>query len=221
MPIYATEDAARTLNDELDKVEALGIRVVSEEEAATLPTDVLRLVFRDFDFGAIAGAFAGFGVSLRDLDAVAVAVFDHGAAPVGISDRQFRFDYLDRRLRETDRLSAFAYLSTDIPPIMSRLQAVADSAGNVDCPLVIMDTAPAAVLGATFDPKAGARRRKMIVNIGNFHTLAFRLGEAGDGRRIGHRGRIRAPHRRDRPSQAGVASARARGRLAPARRCIQ
>lgn len=178
-PIYATEDAARTLNDELDKVRASGIHVLSEEEAAQLPASVLRVQFRDFDLDAIARAFGEFGVSLADLAAIAVAVFDHGAAPPGVSDRQFRFDYLDRRIRETNRLSAFAYLSPEIPPIMSRLQAVADSARGLDCPLVVMDTAPAAVLGATFDPVVGSRTRKLIANIGNFHTLAFRLGENG------------------------------------------
>ena len=178
-PIYATPDAARTLNDELEKVEAAGIRVISEDETARLPGNVVRLEFRDFDVAGIARAFAGFGISLDDLDAVAVAVFDHGAAPAGISDRKFRFDYLDRRIKERNNLSAFAYLSTDIPPILSRLQAVANSAGNLDCPLVVMDTAPAAVLGATFDPATRRQERRLIVNVGNFHTLAFRLGEGG------------------------------------------
>ncbi len=184
LPIYATEDAARTLNDELDKVRQVGITILSDDEARNLPANIQRLEFRDFDFEAIARAFGEFGVSLGDLAAVAVAVFDHGAAPPGVSDRQFRFDYLDRRIREADRLSAFAYASPQIPPIMSRLQAVADSVGHLDCPLVVMDTAPAAVLGAIFDPAAGSGRGRMIVNIGNFHTLAFRLGDGATGSSI-------------------------------------
>jgi uncharacterized protein (DUF1786 family) len=39
-----------------------------------------------------------------------------------------------------------------------------------------MDTAPAAVLGATFDPVVANTAQKIITNVGNFHTLAFRLG---------------------------------------------
>ena len=179
IPTYATEDAARTLDDELGKVEALGIRIISADEAAGLPSSVLRVEFRDFDFDTITQAFAAFGVSLSRLDAVAVAVFDHGAAPPGVSDRQFRFDYLDQRIRAKNSLSAFAYPAAEVPPILSRLRAVARSAGSVDAPLVIMDTAPAAVLGATFDPAAAAQSRKLIVNVGNFHTLAFRLGDGG------------------------------------------
>src|SRR5512138_125733 len=86
LPVYATEDAARTLNDELDKVRAAGVTLLSEEGAIALPAGVQRIEFRDFDFRAIQTAFGGFGVRLDDLDAVAVAAFDHGAAPAGVSD---------------------------------------------------------------------------------------------------------------------------------------
>jgi uncharacterized protein (DUF1786 family) len=123
-----------------------------------------------------------------------VAVFDHGNAPAGVSDRQFRFDYLDKRIRARNSLSAFAYLSDDIPEIMTRLQSVADSAGELSCPLIVMDTAPAAILGAGFDPIVSKRRQKIICNIGNFHTLAFRLGERGiEGVFEHHTGEIDLP----------------------------
>jgi uncharacterized protein (DUF1786 family) len=179
LPVYATPQAARSFNDELEAVAEMGIQVIGEEEAARLSEDVLRVELRDFDFKAIAEALSRFGVSLVDLAAVAVAVFDHGNSPPGYSDRQFRFDYLDQRIRLENRLSAFAYRSEDVPAIMTRLQAVVQSAREVDVPLVVMDTAPAAVLGATFDPKVSARQRVLIANVGNFHTLAFRLGTAG------------------------------------------
>jgi len=179
LPVYATPDAAKTLNDELDKVRESGVEIVSEDEAAALPDSVQRIEFRDFNLPAIQEALAPFGVDLSDLDAIAVAVFDHGDAPPGVSDRQFRFDYLDERIRDRNTLAAFAYLADDIPPIMTRLQAVADSAGDLPCPLIVMDTAPAAVLGASFDSAVSQRKNKIITNIGNFHTLAFRMGEDG------------------------------------------
>lgn len=179
IPVYMTPSAATTLNDELEKVEALGIKIISEDETNGLSSAVHRLELRDFDFPAISKTFEDYGVSLNDLAAIAVAVFDHGNAPAGVSDRQFRFDYLDERIRTKNSLSAFAYLSNDIPRIMTRLGSVADSAGELPCPLVVMDTAPAAVLGADFDPVVAARKQKIICNVGNFHTLAFRLGEKG------------------------------------------
>lgn len=194
LPVYATQEAALTLDDELTKVSALGVHILSDDEAARLKSDVIRIEFRDFDFGAISDVFAAFGVPLSDLDAVAVAVFDHGAAPPGTSDRQFRFDYLDRRIRQHNSLVAFAYLAADVPPIMSRLRAVAESGSQLDLPLVVMDTAPAAVLGATFDLVVGRQRRQLIANVGNFHTLAFRLGpDSIEGLFEHHTGEIDLP----------------------------
>ncbi len=179
LPIFATPEAARSFNDDLEAVASMGITVVSDDEALRLPESVLRLELRDFDFLAIADTFAKFSVPLDDLAAVAVAVFDHGNAPPGYSDRQFRFDYLDQRLQETKSLSAFAFCTQDVPVIMTRLQAVVASSKGIGAPLVVMDTAPAAVLGALFDPLVAAQPRKIVANVGNFHTLAFRLGPAG------------------------------------------
>jgi uncharacterized protein (DUF1786 family) len=178
IPVYMTPSAATTINDELDKVRALGIQIVSEDESRQLK-EVEHLELKDFDFELISKTFADYGISLRALDAIAVAVFDHGNAPADVSDRQFRFDYLDERIKAKNSLAAFAYLSNDVPKIMTRLQSVADTAGNLPCPLVVMDTAPAAVLGAMFDPIVAARSQKIICNVGNFHTLAFRLGAQG------------------------------------------
>jgi uncharacterized protein (DUF1786 family) len=57
-----------------------------------------------------------------------------------------------------------------------------------------MDTAPAAVLGASFDPVVAARKKRIVCNVGNFHTLAFRLGEGGiEGVFEHHTGEIDLP----------------------------
>jgi len=181
--VYATPAAARTFNDDLDYVQReLGVRVVSEDEARTLDGDVERLELKDFDWALIAQAFAAFGLPL-EIDALAVAVFDHGDAPPGYSDRQFRFDYLDALVRgaagQPRPLTAFAHRAEAVPASMTRLAAVAASARaqGVTVPLAVMDTAPAAVLGATLDPVVAERVASgaLVANIGNFHCLAFRL----------------------------------------------
>jgi uncharacterized protein (DUF1786 family) len=185
--LYATPEAARTFNDDLDYVQKeMGVRVVSEDEARALNGEVFRLELRDFDYPLIANAFANFGVRL-DVDAVAVAVFDHGDAPPGTSDRQFRFDYLDARCREAHglQLSVFAHRADAIPPRLTRLRAVADSARaqGLACPLMVMDTAPAAVLGATLDQKVSEAIQggALVANVGNFHCLVFRVNASGIG----------------------------------------
>src|ERR1044071_7043345 len=121
IPVYMTPHAATALNDELEKGEALGIKIISEDEVHGLSSIDHRLELKDFDFSMISRTFEAYGVSLNDLEAIAVAVFDHGNAPAGVSDRQFRFDYLDERIRARNSLAAFAYLSNDIPNIMTRL----------------------------------------------------------------------------------------------------
>ena len=42
-----------------------------------------------------------------------------------------------------------------------------------------MDTAPAAVAGALLDSAVNGRSRLLVANIGNLHTLAFRMGPDG------------------------------------------
>ena len=123
--VFATADAARSFNDDLEVIREMGITVVSDEEAEALPDNVVRLELRDFDFPAIANAFGQFGVSLDDLTAVAVAVFDHGDAPPDYSDRQFRFDYIAERIKTNSQLSTFAFKGEEIP-LAARLFAIVD-----------------------------------------------------------------------------------------------
>jgi uncharacterized protein (DUF1786 family) len=178
--VYATAAAARTFNDDLTAVQAMGVTLVGDEEAAAVRGRVRRLTMRDFDYRAIAQAFAHFGVDLdRDLDAVAVAVFDHGDAPADVSDRLYRFRYLAERVQAENRLSALAYCVEDVPAMLTRMQAVAAMIPRDDIPVMIMDTAPAAVLGALEDPVLRERRPVIVANVGNFHCLAFRFGHDG------------------------------------------
>ncbi|MBK5108102.1 MAG: DUF1786 domain-containing protein [Anaerolineales bacterium] len=179
LDLFATPGAARTFNDDLDEVQEMGIEIVSEDEAIQLATKTTQIEMLDFDYQRIRNALTTFGINLNDLAAVAVAVFDHGDSPPGYSDRQFRFDYLDSRIRDENRLSAFAFPGDEVPAIMTRLKAVVSSARELEAPLVVMDTAPAAVLGATYDMRVKRKNRFLVANVGNFHTLAFRLSEKG------------------------------------------
>src|SRR5919106_854123 len=105
-PVYATPHAARTFDDDLEGVAGMGITVVSEDEAAGLP-GVARVTLRDLWVDEVRTALRAFGAD-DHFDALAAAVFDHGAAPPGYSDRIFRFDYLAERLGATNDLATFA-----------------------------------------------------------------------------------------------------------------
>jgi len=121
--VFATPDAARTFDDELAKVEAMGIRVVSDDEA-TRQTGVTRIRLSDFDFAAIGAALAPFDVPLEPT-AVALAVFDHGNAPPGVSDRTFRFEHIAATVAQND-LAAFGYRREELPERMTRMRAGSD-----------------------------------------------------------------------------------------------
>jgi uncharacterized protein (DUF1786 family) len=173
-PVYATAEAACSFDDDLEAIAAMGITVVAEEEVRELP-DAVVVDMGDLWLHTIIESLERFGVQPR-LDAVAVAVFDHGAAPSGYSDRVFRFEYLAERVRERNSLTSFAYFREEIPAVLTRLAAAASTA-PADLPLLAMDTAPAAVLGALEDSRVWAEARAVVANVGNFHCLAFRLDD--------------------------------------------
>lgn len=186
LPVFATPDAARTFDDDLIRVQEMGIQLVSEDEAQSLlrqhPSDFKAITFGDFDFQAIASSFGQFGLTLEP-DVLALAVFDHGAAPPEISDRLFRFEFISDRLSLRSTLDSFAFNADQIPPRLTRFAAVAHSAETQlpGVPLTLMDTGPAAALGALQDDRIQeiAEKPLLLLNIGNFHTLAF-LMENGE-----------------------------------------
>lgn len=173
LPLYATPEAARTFNDDLEAVQRDGVLLLSEDEEDMLDPVIERIELRDLDLEAIHTALAAFGVEPY-YDALAVAVFDHGNAPPEVSDRVFRFNYLAERFATGRGLMALGFPREEVPDAMTRLLAVADTAPP-DLPLLLMDTAPAAVLGALDDPLVAAQDDALVVNVGNFHCLAFHL----------------------------------------------
>ncbi len=171
---FATPEAAQTFDDDLDAVREMGIRVISDDEAIRLMDGGAQPVFmRDLALGHILQTLTAFGVKVK-LQAMAVAVFDHGAAPPGFSDRVFRFNYLRDRLSSGFGLAGFAFPREDVPTAMTRLKAVASTVPS-DLPLLLMDTAPAAIIGALEDPTVRNLRNRIVANVGNFHCLAFHL----------------------------------------------
>ena len=203
LQVVVSTEAARTFDDDLSQVEKMGFEVVSEQVAELKKAEgkLRHIEMHDFASQAIITALQAFDVSPR-VDALAIAAFDHGAAPPEISDRRFRFDFIEETIRRSPVPSAFAYLAAHTPPTLTRLRAIASSAERYvklsdsapDIPLLLMDTGSAAALGALEDPLVHAQRESLLCNIGNFHTLAFHLR---DGRIVGtfehHTGEITRP----------------------------
>ena len=169
---YATPDAARTFDDDLDVVQGMGVTVVSEDEAKRLG-DARPIEMADLDLDAIRRALAAFEVDSA-FDGLALACLDHGAAPAGYSDRLFRFEHLRRVVEGRNDLRAFAYLPDELPAYLTRARAML-SCVDTNVPLVFLDTGPAAALGALQDPIVAQQDEQLVINLGNMHALGFHL----------------------------------------------
>ncbi len=160
LKVYATPSAAATINDNLERVIALG--VVIREDA---PKGAEVVATGDIDIPALKEAFSLFDI---DLPAnIAVAVQDHGYSPVR-SNRIARFEHMADAIRAGGRLEEFAY--REPPQTMTRMLAVKGYLDNLGFSTLLMDTGPAAIFGAALDP--GASGPALIVNFGNGHTVA-------------------------------------------------
>lgn len=190
LPVYAVPDAARTFDDDLARVEAMGVQIVEPDKLQALSQELgsgrsTLIRMEDVTLSAIHSALDSFHEP-PEYDALAIAVFDHGNAPPGYSDRRFRFDYISQQLQKWDNepveraLAAFASPAPQVHPDLTRLLAVASTvaAGNhANLPLLLMDTGPAALLGALGDPvvRRAVQGSAIFVNVGNFHVLAFHI----------------------------------------------
>ncbi len=158
--VWATEKAALTLDDNLEKVKKMGVVIVKEDEIPELNASIIRRC--DIDKTALLQTFALFDISIPEN--FAVAVQDHGFSP-DTSNRVFRFDYFRKMIEKCARLDSFAY-KENIPGRFTRMKAVERTLPGV----MLMDTGIAAIRGAILDEKS--HPPYLVANIGNGHTLS-------------------------------------------------
>ncbi len=170
--VYAIPEAATTFDDDLNMVEQMGIVILSADEMKKKAGK--NIVLGDLDIDMVTAALMNFDVD-ANWDIMAVAVFDHGNAPPGYSDRKFRFDHLLTQIDSKNTgFESFVYLENEIPDYLTRMKAVSETYSS-KTRLLLMDTAEAAVLGSLEDPIVRSKNCKIVTNIGNEHTLAFHL----------------------------------------------
>ena len=168
----ATEEAARTFADDVDKVRALGARVVGESTATELlgrlpAGSCAHVRSGDLDAAGLRTALEMLGVE-PCFDAAAVAVQDHGFSPHG-SNRVFRFAFWQAAVDEGRPLGELFYATADTPLDFTRLRAAAALADELagGGPALVADTGPAALYGAVPEGVTDA----VLVNVGNGHTI--------------------------------------------------
>ena len=161
LEVYATEKAARTVHDDLDRLRAQGLVVADEA-----PRHAAAIEFHDVDLARLERTLAAYDVALPPT--IAVAAQDHGFSPK-YSNRLFRFDHWRRTLVPGSTLIDHIWPAP--PGYMTRLVAIQEDVPGA----IVADTGPVAVLGALEDERVAreAERGACIVNVGNQHTLAL------------------------------------------------
>jgi uncharacterized protein (DUF1786 family) len=183
LQVTATPSAARTMHNDLTRVEAMGIELRDD-----LPPGAQEIEMADVDPLALRSGLAQLGVELPEV--AAVAVQDHGYRP-GSGNNEVRFDYLQSLISDGGRLESMIFASP--PDGMTRMAGVQESWPGA----WLMDTGTAAVMGSLGDPvvrDAADGPGAILVNVGNMHTFATLVRQ---GRLYGlfehHTGGIDAP----------------------------
>ena len=164
--IFATENAARTIRDDLNFVKSLGIKIVSPSEIEKY-SDLTQIEFKDVDLEAIGGALSKFDTD-SNFDFLGVAVQDHGFME-GVGDRNFRFMKIREKMDVPKKPEEFAYFGS-APDYFTRINAVFRVLKEYNTTL--MDSKFASVCGATCDRYVKTLKKFIVMDIGNGHTLA-------------------------------------------------
>jgi len=165
--VLMTENAARTVRDNLEKVKMLGVGIIPEKEEHP---ELGRIELKDIDLESIKSALSQFDVKL-DFDYIGIAIQDHGYME-GIGDRNFRFMKIKEKLNIPRYPEEFAYYDI-IPKYFTRMHGVLKTLKGYKP--TIMDSKFASICGATYDPFVKKLNSYIAIDIGNGHTLAAAL----------------------------------------------
>jgi uncharacterized protein (DUF1786 family) len=173
--VTMTEYAAYTVRNDLDEVREAGINILSTEAPAEFQGETL--TFEEVNLTTLNAFLTEFNEPLSDVDVIAIAVQDHGVSPRGMSNRRFRIQTMKELLERDPRIESLVFREDEVPSIFLRMQS-AVRASKRQLPkakVVVMDTAPAAILGCLEDSAVKGAARILAVNVGNGHTMAALL----------------------------------------------
>lgn len=175
--VVMTESAAMTVHHDLERVRALGIKVVEETEVEQIRTDgrysVLHL--EDLQKDRLEKLITSLGMDF-EFDVMGVCAQDHGTPPKGVSHLDYRHRLFQEVLDREPLPHALLFADHEVPSPFNRLCAIAESAEEFPASEVyVMDSGMAAILGASMDPEAQASDRFMVLDVATSHTVAAAL----------------------------------------------
>jgi uncharacterized protein (DUF1786 family) len=157
---YATEQAAKTINDNLNRIQTLGVKLVKVP-----PENSVGVVLEDIDIAQWRRFFKLWSMPFPAR--FAIAVQDHGDSPDS-SNRILRMSRWQTFMDSGGCLDNLVYRQP--PEGLTRMKAVSQTIGKE---LILMDTGAAAICGIIEDPVVASRQDQgvVLINLGNNHTL--------------------------------------------------
>jgi uncharacterized protein (DUF1786 family) len=181
--VMMTPSAAETIHHRTERVEKLGIRVISPRTAGLEAKRNNTSWFKTGDIRAedIVAMLKFMGIE-PVVDFLGIAVQDHGTPRGKVSSLDFRHDIFKGIIDIDPKPSNFLFDANSIPPYLRRMRAAAlDAKGIPAGKVYVMDTGIAAILGAASDPSAGGKESIIVLDIATSHTLGALIlnGEIG------------------------------------------
>lgn len=171
--VALTEEAARTIRDDLGQVRELGMKIISEEEAENEKYKAYEKIgISDVDFEFIFGVLKNIGE--EKFDFLGIAVQDHGHEK-GKSDRITRFEKIRETLEGENGSSLLNFLYESPPEYYTRMNSVLKGLKRKmrehkadKKRIFLIDTKIAAIAGAAHGVE---ERPLMVIDAGNGHTM--------------------------------------------------
>lgn len=173
LKVLAKERAAFTIRNDLDEVRELGIEVIPETQEPK-NFEGVELKLEEINLQKLDSFLREFNESLSGVDFVAIAVQDHGISNQGMSNRQSRIQNMKALLKEEPEPENLAFKEDEVPPFFLRMRSAVQASRRQlpEARVLLMDTAPAAILGCLKDPVVEKKDHVIALNIGNGHTMA-------------------------------------------------
>jgi uncharacterized protein (DUF1786 family) len=176
--VVMTASAAATVHHDLERVKAMGIRIVADRDAERLQNDPTCTPVRlqDIDSRRIRQIVEGFGLPF-EFASIAVCAQDHGVAPAGVSHLDFRHQLFKSRLDAQPYPHTLLYSADTLPETFHRLHCIAQSASDLPTEQVyVMDSGMAAIAGASMDASLKQKETYMVLDIATSHTVGAVVG---------------------------------------------
>ena len=177
--VAMTPSSAATIHHDLERVASMGIRIVSETDAADLSgtPDYTAVTTGDLQIERIKEIVKGFGVPFS-FDAIGICAQDHGVPPEGVSHLDYRHSLFRQELDKAPFAHTLLYRSDDIPSTLNRLVSISKDAAELPAKeIYVMDSGMAAIHGASIDIQTRSKKQILVLDVATSHTVGAALSD--------------------------------------------